>query len=379
MRKSSKNVYVCIVLSLILIALFFPKTQSFLKAHNLRWLNILSFAFIISYLTTPIIKIIAIRANVFDLPNEERKVHKTATPLLGGAAVYIAFAFAIIYNDVYSVEMKGIAISATIIFILGIIDDIKGLRATVKLAVQSIAIFIMISYGVVADFLPNTWWGHTCEIFITYIGVMGITNSLNFFDGLDGLATGLTSITALFLGFLAIQTGQDFLMFLSIALLGSSLGFFPYNFRFRKSAQIFLGDGGSTFMGFMLAGLTVMGGWGSDDPIKAYTMPILILGVLIFDMVYLTISRIWSKKVHNFYEWLDFTGKDHLHHRLGAIGFGSKSTVLFIFLIDASLGLGALVLKDGRTLDAIFLLLQTTLIFFVIIILMLKGRKNSEH
>ena len=102
-------------------------------------------------------------------------------------------------------------------------------------------------------------------------------------------------------------------MYLSIALLGSSLGFLQYNFRYKKPATIFLGDGGSIFMGFMLASLTVMGGWGAKEPIKAYAMPILILGILIFDMMYTTISRIKNKRIANFGEWLSFTGNDHLH------------------------------------------------------------------
>ena len=107
-------------------------------------------------------------------------------------------------------------------------------------------------------------------------------------------------------------------------------------------------------------------------------MPILILGILIFEMVYLTISRIGTKKVHGFFEYLDFTGKDHLHHRIKAFGFSSRQAVLFIFLIASILGLGALVLKNGRTIDAVFLLLQATLIFFVIIILMSKGKNSLE-
>lgn len=377
MKRTKTNIAVNFILVLFLLVLFITDVRESFNHYGLRWFYILLFSFIISFVSTPIIKLIAEKINIYDKPNL-RKVHHTSTPLLGGIAVYIAFAIAVVYNDVFSVELKGIAIGATIIFILGIVDDIVGLPAIVKLTVQSMATFIMIIYGVVADFLPDTLWGHACEIIITYVGVLGITNALNFFDGMDGLATGLTAITALFLGFLAIQTSQHFLMFLSIALLGSCLGFLPYNFRLKEPALIFLGDGGSTFMGFMLAGLTVMGGWGAEDPIKAYTMPILLLGVLIFDMTYLTISRIATKRVRNFSEWLDFTGKDHLHHRIASLGFSNRRTVLFIFLIDAALGLGAIVLKDGRTIDAIFLVLQTAMIFLVIIILMMKGKKNAE-
>jgi UDP-GlcNAc:undecaprenyl-phosphate GlcNAc-1-phosphate transferase len=111
---------------------------------------------------------------------------------------------------------------------------------------------------------------------------------------------------------------------LSVALAGSCFGFFPYNLRYRKPAAIFLGDAGSTFMGFMLAGMVLMGGWGGKEPIKAYAMPILIMGIFIFDMVYTTTSRIASHKIINVREWLEFTGNDHLHHRLTALGLSAK-------------------------------------------------------
>ncbi|MFQ5964876.1 MAG: glycosyltransferase family 4 protein [Candidatus Scalinduaceae bacterium] len=316
---------------------------------------------------------ISLRLNIVDSP-DKRKMHEKPTPLLGGVVVYIAFASAIIYNDVFSLELKGIAIGATIVFFIGLIDDIRHLSATSKLFVQIIAVFIMIYYGVVADFLPNVWWGRLLEIFITVIWMLGITNSLNFFDGMDGLATGLTVISSMFLSILAIQTSQPFLMFLSIALVGSCLGFLPYNLRYKKPAVIFLGDTGSTFMGFMLAGMVIMGDWGTQDPIKAYAMPILIMGIFIFDMTYTTVLRIASKKVANFWEWLGYTGKDHLHHRLVNLGLSSKQTIFFIYFLVASLGLSALVLKNGRLIDALLLLLQAVTIYLIIVILMLKGR-----
>ena len=141
-------------------------------------------------------------------------------------------------------------------------------------------------------------------------------------------------VCSAFLGILAIKTMQPYLVLLSVALAGSCLGFLPYNLRYKKPAVIFLGDAGSTFMGFMLAGMILMGGWGGEDPIKAYAMPMLIMGIFIFDMVYTTVSGIASKKVINLNEWLEFTGKDHLHHRLTSLGLSAKQTVfLFTFLL----------------------------------------------
>jgi UDP-GlcNAc:undecaprenyl-phosphate GlcNAc-1-phosphate transferase len=325
-----------------------------------------------------VVKRVALRLNIVD-NLDNRKIHKIPTALLGGVAVYIAFASAIIYTNAYSLELKGVAVGATIVFIAGLIDDIMCLRARLKMLIQIIAVSIMIYYGVVADFLPNVWWGYTLEIAITFIWMIGITNSLNFFDGMDGLAAGLTVICSVFLSILAIQTHQRYLLILSIALAGSCLGFLPYNFRYKKPAIIFLGDAGSTFMGFLLAGMIIMGDWGSKDPIKAYAMPILIMGIFIFDMTYTTISRIASHKVANFREWLEFTGKDHLHHRLTTLGLSAKQTVFFIYFLTASLGMSALVLKNGRVIDALLLLIQAAFIYIIIVILMLRGELRNRR
>ena len=367
-----------IVIFFIFIFIICSTIKHWFSQHNLEWLYVLLFSSIVSYLCVPVVKIIAQRRNIVDTP-DNRKIHKTPTALLGGVAVYIAFVSAIIITNSYSLELKGVAIGATIIFIIGLIDDIVTLRARLKIIIQIIAVSIMIYYGVVADFLPNTWWGHFFEIAITFLWMLGITNSLNFFDGMDGLATGLTIICSVFLSILAIKTMQPYLVVLSVALAGSCFGFFPYNLRYKKPAAIFLGDAGSTFMGFMLAGMVLMGGWGGKDPIKAYAMPILIMSIFIFDMVYTTTSRIASHKIVNVREWLEFTGKDHLHHRLTALGLSAKQTVFFIYFLTASLGMSALVLKNGSVIDALLLLFQAVTIYLIIVILMLRGKKDERR
>ena len=367
-----------IVIFFIFILLICPTTKHWFSHQKLAWLYILLFSFLVSYLSIPVVIRIASWRNIVDNP-DDRKVHKTPTALLGGVAVYVAFASTIIYTNSYSLELKGVAIGATIIFLTGLIDDIVTLRARLKIIIQIIAVSIMIYYGVVADFLPNTWWGHFFEIAITFLWMLGITNSLNFFDGMDGLATGLTIICSVFLSILAIKTMQPYLVVLSVALAGSCFGFFPYNLRYKKPAAIFLGDAGSTFMGFMLAGMVLMGGWGGKDPIKAYAMPILIMSIFIFDMVYTTTSRIASHKIVNVREWLEFTGKDHLHHRLTALGLSAKQTVFFIYFLTASLGMSALVLKNGSVIDALLLLFQAVTIYLIIVILMLRGKKRKER
>ncbi|MBI4378973.1 MAG: undecaprenyl/decaprenyl-phosphate alpha-N-acetylglucosaminyl 1-phosphate transferase [Nitrospinae bacterium] len=377
MTKLLKLFFLYLIPIFIFLTLLFPQTKLLFEEIGERWFYIFTFAFLLSYFSTPAIRTLSLDMEIIDKP-DERKIHQTPTPRLGGLAVYIAFASAVIFNFHFSLELKGIAIAATLVILAGLIDDVMGLSAKIKLIVQLIAVSIIMYYGVILSFMPPVWWGNLLEIILTYIWVIGITNAMNFFDGMDGLAAGLTAIAALFISVVAIQTGQDYVMFLSIALLGSSMGFLPYNFRYRKPASIFLGDNGSTFMGFMLSSLTVMTGWATDDPVKAYTMPFLILSILIFDMTYITICRIVKGDVKNLKEWIGFVGKDHLHHRLSNLGLSNKQTVLFIYLLSSSMGVSAIILKNGRTIDAILLIIQTFLIFFIIVILMLKGGDNTK-
>lgn len=376
MSRFLKSLFLYLIPSFIFFTLLFPPVNQFLEIIGVKWFYIFTFAFFLSYLMTPVVRSLAFNIGVIDKP-DERKIHLVPTPRLGGLAVYIAFAAAVIYNFDFSVELKGVAIGATLVMFSGFIDDILGLSAKIKLIVQVVAVSLMMYYGVILNFMPATWWGDLFEIIFTYIWVIGITNAMNFFDGMDGLAAGLTAIASFYIGVVAIQTGQSYVMFLSVALMGSSLGFLPYNFRYGKSASIFLGDTGSTFMGFMLSGLAVMTGWATNDPVKVYTMPVLILGILIFDMTYITISRIVTGKVKNFREWIGFVGKDHLHHRLSNLGLSKKQTVLFIYLLSASMGLSAIVLKNGRTIDAFLLIIQAFLILLIIVILMMKGKNQA--
>lgn len=377
MNKLWKFFFLYLIPIFIFLALLFPDTKPFFERIGERWLYIFSLAFLLSYFSTPAARSLASDMGIIDKP-DERKIHKIPTPRLGGLAVYVAFTLAVIYNFHFSDELKGVAIGATLVMLAGLADDIMGLPAKIKLIVQLTAVSIMMYYGVILSFMPHTVWGDILEILLTYIWIIGITNALNFLDGMDGLAAGITAIASLYIGIVAIQTGQDYVMFLSIALLGSSLGFLPYNFRYRKPASIFLGDAGSTFMGFMLSSLTVMTGWATNDPVKAYSMPALILSILIFDMSYITIARVVTRKVKTLKEWIDFVGKDHLHHRISHLGLSNKKTVLFIYLLSASMGLSAIVLKNGRTIDALLLIAQAFLIYFIIVILMLKG-ENRNH
>ena len=147
-----------------------------------------------------------------------------------------------------------------------------------------------------------------------------------------------------------------------------------------KPATIYLGDGGSTFFGFLLASFALYGGWSSKGPVIALGIPVLILGVLIFDMCYITMSRIRNGKVTNIKEWLDYTGKDHFHHRLIQLGFSERQTVLFIYFACIISGLSALTLEHTYNWFYVaVLVLQSVLIFIIISLLMIVGRRLKNQ
>jgi UDP-GlcNAc:undecaprenyl-phosphate GlcNAc-1-phosphate transferase len=346
----------------------------FLSGVPIRWLFLFFFSFFLAFLSTKVIRRIALRLKILDHP-EKRKIHKIPIPLLGGLAIYISYVLTIFLNFSFSIELKGIVIGGTIILLMGIIDDIKHLSATWKLIGQVLASSTLILFGVKLSFLPNTWWGNGGEVLLTVIWIVGITNAVNFFDGMDGLATGVTAICALSFFIVAQITGQGYLGYLTIALAGSCLGFLKFNF---KPASIFLGDAGSTFLGFTLAGIAVMGGWAEKNPKIALTLPILILSIFIFDMMYITIARVLSGAVKNFKGWIEYTGKDHLHHRLVTLGLKETQTVLFIYLIAACLGIGGINLRATENMKIYFEFLQVFFIYVIIVILMLAGRRVEE-
>jgi UDP-GlcNAc:undecaprenyl-phosphate GlcNAc-1-phosphate transferase len=212
---------------------------------------------------------------------------------------------------------------------------------------------------------------------LTVLWIVGLTNAMNFFDGIDGLATGLSIIIAGFLGIIAFKTGQSALGCLTLTLAGACMGFLPHNFRFRKSALIFLGDAGSTFLGFTLAGLAVLGEWSDTSHFVSLTAPVLIFGILIFDTLYVNISRIKNRQANNFFELLTCANKDHIHHRLLFMGFARKEAAFTIFTIATCLAVSALIIMDQDFIDALLGLLQAGLVLGVVVVLMLKGRDRT--
>jgi UDP-GlcNAc:undecaprenyl-phosphate GlcNAc-1-phosphate transferase len=238
----------------------------------------------------------------------------------------------------------------------------------IRLLVQAVAAGVVIAQGVRISFFPNNIFGDTFEIILSLLWIVGITNAINFLDDMDGLATGYIIITASLLGIVAYQLVMPEYLFVLLALIGACAGFFPFNFRWHQRAMIFLGDSGATFLGFFMGSLTLLGKWGSRNDVYhsinevGVIIPLLVLGVAVFDTIFTYIIRFQEHKITRFDHILNYAGKDHLHHSLQEIGLPEKAVVLVIFLITLCLGLGSIALRNARKIDAVILLFQAIVI-----------------
>ena len=341
--------------------------------YGARWAYIFVLSGLISFGLTPIVSNLARFLEVLDIPTS-RKVHAEPTPLLGGMAIYTAFGVSILANSILDGQVVAILAAGTVLVVTGILDDARGVPAGIKLLAQLLAVALVMRSGVILTLFPPSTAGSVANGVLTMMWLLGITNAMNFFDGMDGLATGLSIITAGFLGLFAVLTFQPFLGWFAAAIVGSCLGFLPFNFHPRRPAAIFLGDGGSTFLGFVLAALAVKGDWAADHIIDI-AVPVLIFWVFIFDMTHITVARIVTGKVRSFRGWIDYVGRDHLHHRLAALLGSRRKAVLLIFLLSASMGLAGMALRSARTLEAVLLILQAVIVVVIVSVLEHAGNR----
>jgi len=357
------------------IALAIPPVRDIFQLEGLRWLHVFLFAFLGTGAVTPLMVRIGHRWNLVDVP-ADRKIHVLPTPRIGGLALYAGFVGSLLLNSIVPDWMIAILVAGSLLLVIGVLDDIRELPSSGKLIGQLLAAAIVIASGKVLTLFPPGPLGEAANMLLTLFWIVGITNAFNFFDGMDGLATGLAVLLAGFLGVVAFETNQAELGWLAIAMIGAGLGFLPYNFRGKKPAVIFLGDGGSTFIGFTLACLAIKGNWADSSPIVSFSNPLLIFGVLIYDMIHITVERVVTGKVRSVKEWLDYVGKDHLHHRLERALGSRQASVAMIFLFTICLGLSALALRHAGTTEAVLLVIQAGLIAAMLTVLEISGRRR---
>jgi len=314
--------------------------------------------FIASILLTPLVKKFAIKIGATDNPNE-RKVHQKLMPRLGGLAIFISFIIGILILMPESPYMWSIIAGAIIIVITGFLDDMFEISAKWKLLGQIAAASVVIIGGVYVEFINLPFEG-TLQLGIfgiplTLLWIVGITNAINLIDGLDGLAAGVSSIILLAITTIAIMDGNMFIIALASLLLASTVGFLFYNFH---PAQIFMGDTGSLFLGFMIAVISLLGF--KSVTLFSLLIPIIILAVPISDTLFAIVRRMINKQP------ISAPDKAHLHHCLLNLGNSHRRTVLIIYGISAFFALSAVLLTQSTLWGALVIVILVLLVIELI-------------
>ncbi len=328
--------------------------------------------YVAALLTPPVIRL-AVRLGAVDMPGG-RRIHVHPTPRWGGVALWAGVVTALLVTSMhYMPNLKAMLIASSIIMYVGLLDDLMSVNAAVKLFCQLAACAILIADGLHVTFLPDTWWGMAGEWIITVIWIVGITNAINFLDGMDGLVTGLAIGTGLIFYILSILLGEVMMAYCAIALVGAAVGFLGFNI---KPARIFLGDSGSNLIGFFIATLSIMGEWSKSDPLVSFFIPVLILSVPIYDMIFITVARIRRGDVNSVRSWLEYVGRDHLHHRLEGLGLTRGQVVVTICFLNMAVGLGSVTLLEARTYGGVALIVSAICIYLVVALLEVLGEKR---
>ena len=292
-------------------------------------------AALVSYILTPYIKSLAFKIGAVDKP-DNRKVHKKIMPRLGGLAIYIAFIIGVVSSLELTWDIVGILTGATVIVLVGVLDDKYQLPAKVKLLGQIIAACILIAFDIRIEWINNPFGGYIyldkfISVPLTIFWIISFTNVVNLIDGLDGLAAGVSAIASLTVILVAVQMGYFHIAVLTAALAGGIIGFIRYNFN---PATIFMGDTGSMFIGYMLAAISVYGAVKTAATI-ALIVPAIALGLPIMDTAFAIMRRYTNGRP------IFQPDKGHLHHRLLAMGMNQKQAVLLMYAISAVLGIAA--------------------------------------
>ena len=335
---------------------------------------IVSFAF--TFATTPLVRRFAFKIGAIDIPKDNRRMHKKPTPRIGGLAIIFGFTVATLCFAQPSRQLYGTLAGAAIIAVMGVIDDCKNLPAKLKFVIQIIAALVVVFAGDIKidvftnpNFLSdNPYWvlPEWLSVTLTVIWIVFITNAVNFIDGLDGLAAGVSAIMSISLVFISIRVGEYSIAILGIALMGSCFGFLPFNFN---PAKIFMGDTGSTFLEFMLATLSIQGVFKSYAVIS-FAVPLLILGLPLFDALFAMIRRILRGQSPM------TADRGHLHHRLVDMGFSQKQTVFILYAISGVLGITAVLLAESGVLRALLLVIC---VLILLLIGSMLGKNSYVH
>ena len=324
--------------------------MNYVNQTSFLWVFILSFSF--TFIMAPVL-CKTLGKYLKDTPTA-LKNHIGTVPLTGGLAVLFGFLasltvirFTTNFPTGTLRNLRGIFLGTVIIFILGLIDDIRkprGLNALTRLIVQAIAAFCLIYFNVKIQFVPEPW-----ASVLTVLWVCGLTNAFNLLDIQDGLAASQALIAGLAFLIISLPSENIYVNFLAISVIGSTLAFIPYNFGI-KNIKSFLGDSGSTTLGFLLSALALGVDYSARNPLAVFA-PLLILAVPIFDTVYVFIVRLLKGMS-------PLQGSpDHFALRLFRRGLSKKQVLVLIILAGIILDILAFIVAKSSFVTTVFIYL----------------------
>lgn len=300
-------------------------------------------SFLLVLVLTPVTMVLARRFHAMDYPNK-RKVHRVPVPRLGGIALVAAVALTLTAGAGINVYIRagllstiGILTGLVIIVALGVYDDIHNVRPAVKVIFQVAAAGIAVALGIRFQLASNPLAFHVRDYFdlgafsipLTIIWIVALTNAMNLIDGLDGLAAGIAMFASIALFLISVQQHAGIVTYFYVTIAGATLAFLRFS---RHPAKVFMGDCGSTFLGFLLACLSVLGTQKSYT-LAALFVPLIVFGVPIFDAIISVVRRYVTRD-----NVMDGDLK-HIHHQLLYSGLNQRQAVVILYSVTIMLGI----------------------------------------
>lgn len=295
-------------------------------------------ALVVAWFVTPFAGDLARRLGAMDQP-AARKIHAVPTPRLGGVAIF----FGVLIPSLLLLSNEGVVravlVGASLITLVGVVDDVRGTRPLIKLGLQLGVALILVLYGVRVETLSIPGLGIVVLGWVgvpfTLLWVVALMNIVNFIDGMDGLAAGVCAISAVTFAIIAVSLGRLDMGILAAVVAGSTLGFLWHNFH---PASIFMGDSGSLLLGFLLAAITLQG-FLKGVATVALVIPLLVLGIPIFDTGFAILRRVKNRRP------IHVADRGHIHHRFSNLGYSQRQTVAIIYAWSGLMSLVALAMR----------------------------------
>ncbi|TMN21769.1 glycosyltransferase family 4 protein [Lentibacillus cibarius] len=315
----------------------------------------------VSFFSTPLVKRLAISLGAVDKPDQQRKTHKGIKTSMGGLAILIGAVAGLLIIRPEHPQLAAILLGGVIMMATGMLDDLLELKPIMKLLGQVLAAITVVASGLLIDkitlpFFGIIYFGDMNSVVITIIWILAVTNAINLIDGLDGLAAGVSTIALISIFIMAIADERLIVVYLTLVLIGSCIGFLFHNFY---PATIFMGDTGALFLGYAIAVVSILGLF-KNIAFFSFIIPIVVIAVPMFDTIFAIVRRLMNKQS------IGMADKGHIHYRLMAMGYSHRTSVLIIYGFSIFFGIMAIVF-NGATLKASVLILGAVLLGIQII------------